>query len=243
MVTSYGLQVIGDHGRIQIDQDFKAPRLIMSGSSTTEGPLLGGVNEAVVTLPYSVTLEPPLVFVRPSQPDKFVGCFSLAAPAVGFSGSNGFYMAGQCPFDYAVFSSQGTPFSDGSTYGLEVYTADGAVAYSSRHSHPRIRSIAQKVATTAADGGYPNQFSISGFSQMPWIMANPLILTAFGVGPDSETMGCVMAAVNSNYTQLSIDLRSVGPGNGRLGDYLSNVNDYNPYYNLPAWFAVAMIDG
>lgn len=242
----FGFQALSNATRVQVDQDFIAPRLIASGHADLYFDGSYGVNTAdvVVTLPYDIYIEPPIVLIRPDQADKYVGgiIFGKAADWTTLpAGNGGFKLVGQCAFDYAIFAAAGTAASDGSSHGLEVYRGDGSLAYSSRHSHPRVRALLHKVATAAADGGYPNVFGISGFSQMPWLLANPLIVTAWGVGPDGEHMGCVMGAVDSTFTHATFDLRDyASPAYPRLTGAMVGgaVNDFNPYHNLPAHFAV-----
>lgn len=237
----YGFQLLSAHGRVQIDQDFKAPRLIASGSS------IGGVlKRAEIAMPYDIDAEPPIVLVRPSLADSYVGAFFCGRDSAWttFNGmaNGGIALYGQCAFDYAIFSTMGSAVSDGSAFGIEVYRADGSTAFTSRHRHPRLRALFQKPASSAADGGYPNTFSISGFASMPWLLANPLLASAFGVGPDSSHMGAVMGAVNSSFTQLTVSLRDFGdPTLPALtaADVSPSVADYDPYSGLPAWFAVA----
>lgn len=236
----FGFQLSGTTNRVQIDQDFKAPRLIAAGSSTPTG----AYHSQSVEMPYDIDAEPPIILVRPSLPNKFIGGLRIGRDWADFNGmaNGGLALSGQCAFDYAIFSTLGTAVEDGSTWGIEVYKADGSIAFTSKHQHPRLRALLQKPASTASDGGYPNAFSISGFSAMPWLLANPLIVTAFGVGPDSAHMGGVMAAVNSSFTQVTVDLRDMGDGLlPRLtsADVYPSLADYNPYYGLPVWFAVA----
>ena len=79
-------------------------------------------------------------------------------------------------------------------------------------------------------------------TMVPWLLANPLLVTAFGVGPDSVHMGAVMGAINSAFTQLTVDLRDFAdPALARLAPAVSpaSVAAYNPYHGLPAWFGVA----
>lgn len=237
----YGFQLLSSSMRVQIDQDFKAPRLIASGSSVSSGP-----SYAEVAMPYNIDTEPPIVLVRPSLADKYVGGFFCGKSTAWttFSGmaNGGIALYGQCPFDYAIFSTLGAAVSDGSAFGIEIYKADGSIAFTSKHQHPRLRSLPAKAASSASDGGYPNTFSISGFSAMPWLLANPLLVTAFGVGPDGEHMGAVMGAVNSAFTQLTVDLRDFAdPALPRLAPAVSpsGVEAYNPYHGITAWFGIA----
>jgi hypothetical protein len=232
---SYGLQVLNTTSRIQIDQDFRNARLVASGSRPA--------GQYYFPMPYLVTLEPPIVLMRPSVANSYVGATNIAESGdfFGYDGANGYVvMGGQHAYDYAIFSAQyGTPVSDGATYGLNVFRSDGSVAYDSRQQHPNIKSLHLKAANSTSGGGYPNVFTISGFSSMPWILANPLVQTWAGVGEFSESVGCVMAAVNSGFTTLTVDFRDAAASGYPVFPALSDRANYNPYFGTTGWFGVA----
>lgn len=244
---SYGFQIISNFNRVQVDQDFSAPRLIAAGTAPLVFLPAYGVWSAnvVFPMPYNIFLEPPVVMVRPAATGKYVGGYfsGKSADFTTFDGmaDGGFSVSGQCAFDYAVFSTRGTAVADAVGWGLEVYKADGSMAFSSRHSHPRIRGLLTKAASTASDGGYPNAFSVSGFSAMPWLLANPLVQTAFGLGPNGETIGGAMAAVASGFGTVTIDLRDCAdPAFPSISTTAAaaTADQYNPYQGKPAFFAV-----
>lgn len=244
---SYGFEVINANGRVQIDQDHANPRLIMTGTCAA-GSL------TYIHMPYDIRDEAPLVLMRPHQAGLYVGGVRLYAPRAAFGSnpalpSGAIQMRGQCGWDYAVFSTRGAPTMDGSAWGLEVRKADGTITYSSRYQHPRITHLAQKAADATQAGGWPFTFSISGHTSMPWLLANPLCITGAGVGEMSESMGAIMASVNSSFTTVTVDFRDGAydySGSNPVNYYrpfpnLTNRAAYNPYYNKPAWFGACKV--
>lgn len=248
---SYGFETTNLGSRVQVTQDYSNSRLIASGSVSESVASSNVDTDTRIQIPYSVTAEVPLVLIRPWLTGKFVGAVQTSGPFAPFPGdpgtTNGFIsIHGQCGFDYAIFSTKGTAVNDGSAWGLEVYRADGSVAYSSKHQHARITQLLYKPADSSAVGGYPNVYSISGFSSMPWIIANPLRVTDQGVNDYSTSQGCVMASVNSAFTQVTFDFRDAAAISTSAPYYrtfpvfpsLTDRAAYNPYGNRPIWFGV-----
>lgn len=235
---SYGLQITSSLGRLQIDQDSKMPRLIQSGYIAAANYLPSGYYGASLHLPSSApsSSEPPLVLVKPTQADKYVGAFRISPPNnIPPPSPNGaFDLLGQCPFYYAVFSSLGAPLEDTDNFGFIVNTASGSVAYSSKHQHPRIRALFYRAAQSI---GFPASYSLAGFDSMPWILANPLLQTDKGAWDFSGSVACIMAKINSTYTTITFEMMEVAIN--RVFPNLVDKADYNPYQNLPAWFGVA----
>lgn len=235
---SYGLQVSNTSNRIQIDQDFRNARQIATGSL--------GAGEHYVPLPYPLNNEPPIVLLRPHGYGYYIGAVALWNDAdiviPGSSSPNGWLNVGaQGGFDYAICAStQGTPYQESDAWGLQVFSADGVTAaYDSRQKHPNITQLLFKPADTSSGGGYPNTYGISGFSDMPWFLGNPLIKTFVGVGEFSESVGCVMGCVNS-LSSVTMDFRDANPStNYPAFPGLTDRSSYNPYYGTNTWFGVA----
>lgn len=224
---SFGLQLINDFGRVQIDADFKAPRLIGSGTA---------YKDATFMLPHALTQETPMVMVQPHVADQYVGAVSLYV-----SGGSYVAIAGQGYFNWAVYSTLGAAISDGSQFGLEVYKADGSVAYSSRHRHPCLTHMFNKPAdygTGGGSGAWPSTYYFSGYTEVPWIFANPLLQTMAGVGEFSESVCGIMAKVNGGLNSITVDMRDMANPAYPTFPALDTRHEYNPYYQLPAWFAV-----
>lgn len=231
---SYGLQILNDAGRIQVDAESLPARLLTSG-------YVAG-RSAYLTMPYAIENEAPIILLKPTQPNSFVG--GLYFGAIYSTGPAGtILVGGQHPFYYAIFAAtMGTPVIESTNYGLQVFRSDNSVAYDSRHQHPNLTHMFYKPPDTSTTGGYPNTYSFSGYSEMPWILANPLMLTYLGVGETTTYAGCVMASVNPAFNQLTVDLRFFNPD---FAPYFHQIpvgterQDQNPYYNSPGWFGVS----
>ncbi len=246
----YGFEVTSASGSVQIDQDFVNSRLSITGYCNTHtgnygGPPYTGVYDLDLELPSAVNLdaEIPVILVRPSALGKYVGAvqfirnYNVDGSGVPTTptGTWNVQIVAECPFDYAIFSTLTTPVSDGSTHGLEVYRADGSVAYSSRHSHPRITDTFQ-----IPSGGYvfPQSFGFPSKSATPWILANPLCTTFVGVGDGDENIGAVFMRVDTlascTVQMLNVGIYLFDP----MGTSVVAPASYNPYKNVPARFAI-----
>lgn len=237
---AYGLQIDSALGRKQIDSSQKIPRLIRVGTSSAVSS--GTANMFAANLGFDVATEVPLLFIRPSLPEKYVfACLFLTGPDDGFSKV---FAHAQCTFDFAIFSTLGTPIQNADTYGLEIYTAAGATVYSSKFQLPQITSLYLKNPSNSGDT-FPKTVTLSGYSTMPWILANPLTLDAYsyrftGSGFDIvsyyETFG---VKVNAAFTQLTFNVITVTEGFARTYPFYSITGPYvNQYVTWPAWFGV-----
>ena len=236
---SYGFQVLNDTGTVQIDQDYVNSRLSVTGSCSTHTGMFGtppytGVYDLHLELPAAINLdvEIPVVLIRPAALGKYVGSLQFIR---NFSGSTptgtwSLRIVGQCPFDYAIFSTLTTPVSDGSSHGLEVYRLDGSIAYSSRHSHPRITNTFQIPSGPLT---FPQSFGFPSKSSIPWVLGNPLCITWKGVGDMDESIGGVMFRIDS-LASCTVHLLNMGTN---LFDPIGSAL-YNPYENVPARFAI-----
>lgn len=237
----YGFNAVNAAGTVQIDQDFINARLIAQGTKTVSDSSDPGVtlklnlNEVFGsdTLPGAN----PIVLVRPHDFGKYVGGMLLYADwASGYGSSTASFLElrGEAAFDYAIFSVGGTPISDSTTTGLEVYRSDGSIAYSSRHSHPRITDLLFR----ASYSGYawPTSMAFPAKSAMPWLLANPLCTTWLGIGETTEWVAGVMMRINNLYS-CEVDLMdtvSLVP----LPSVAPNPSEGDPYLNTTSRFGI-----
>lgn len=236
---TFGIQIINDYGRIQIDSDFSCPRMIMQGSAAFNGSKYG----VDVAMPTGTNSECPIILARPTQVDKYIGGIEFYPQENNLSILR-LSMSGECPFDWAAFSTTGSAISDGSTYGLEVYRANGSVAFSSRNRHPCLTHIFGKAPsydTGGASGGWPNVYSFAGYSDMPWIFMNPLLQTGAGVGEFSESMAGIFAKVAAGFNSITVNMLDVAAPGATYPQFpaLADRHAYNPYHQMPGYFAVA----
>lgn len=210
---TYGFTITSSTtGRNVVEQDYTNPPLI---SVTTYQPSAFGVS---VSVPYGLLPELPLIFARPQVVDRYVGGL-LMAGANSTLPANTFQFFTQCPVDIAIFSTQGSPVSDGSTWGLEIFRSSGARAFSSRYTYPRMTSLAPKPLASA----YPWSFSTPGYSSMPWIFLNNLIFSDYSMA---------MAKVATGYQNVVVDIRDVEAfGTDPASWYASTGNTNIPYTN------------
>jgi hypothetical protein len=241
---SHGFLATNGVNRILIDQEYSNARLVQSGFLPA--------GETRIECPFQIGADTPLVLIRPSVPESYVGGCGLWPQDEIFEGlPNGIIsLSGQHAFSYAIFAvSQGSAVSDGSNFGLIVRRANGAISYDSRHSHPQVRQLLYKAPDYSQYTNYPHTYSVSGYAEMPWLVANSLCMTFLGVGEYSESVGAIMAKVNSSFTQITVDMRDwaatafVGPGQAGPRTYpvfpsLPGKYAYNPYYGQSTYFGV-----
>lgn len=239
-----GLQVFGDSGYVQIDSTYKNSSLIIQGTCTHAG--FNGTNYygMQIQMPYDIRTECPLVLVR-SGIGKYVGgMYSLGPHSDNGSGAsvNGeIILIGQSVFDYAIFSTRGTPIRDTGKYGIEIFNEAGSMVFTSADRHPRILEIFRK---DAEPWGYPKTY-VTSKGSIPWILANPLVTTWKGVGEFTEVLGGVVAANNGDgtFTVNMMDTAGTYPitdSNQFLPNYKTpgGAQGFNPYSDMPAFFAI-----
>lgn len=245
---SYGIEALNTLNRIQITQDFKNARLVasgyVSGGYTAPNGSVGSVLQ--YSLPYDGKLEPPIVLIKPTLVDRYVGGMVLVYSPTYPNGR--LFLYGQCPFNYAIFSTLGTPIADTGNFGLEVYKEDGTtLAYSSKHSHPRIKQLIYKPGMSIHS--YPFTSAITPQAQIPWMLANSCTgLPSSSGGPDEVGVsGMVMVSINSALNTLSFDLRDHADADNYYGSlpyqampYKNETELADPYYgNRVCYFGVA----
>ena len=165
---SYGLSVQSSLGTIQVDENYVGVRLIQSGSLTADSTRI-----ATLTLgqPFSA---PPLVLVRPTAFGRYVGGMFFLGPYAGQSNDSiRFLGTASVPFDYAIFAIEGTAVDDGSTYGLRVWNPSNQITFNSAHTRARITHTFS-IGSFARCQSSAASYSISGYSSMPWVVANNL---------------------------------------------------------------------
>jgi len=233
---SYGITIYSSLDTIQISDATLNSRMFLGGSSSyssTEG------HHAYINMPYNVKEEPPVVLVRPSVAESYVGAVMvLKNDSYYYAGQNGAYgrirILGQAAFSWAVFSTRGVAIADNELYGLNVFSSTGQLSFSSNHRQARIMSLHYRPPYSA--GNWPRSFSISGHTQMPWIIANPLTVTWYGVGDLSENLGCLMAKINSSYSALTVELGDAA--GGPLKVLPASFRNQDPYRGRPFWIGV-----
>ena len=181
-------------------------RLIQSGTLTPTSD-----NIVQISLPQAFA-SPPLVLIRPSAFGQYVGAQYYIGPVSGFSTVDTLQFLGRNnqSFEYAIFAIERTPVDDGSTHGLRVWNGSGALTFSSSHTRARITHL-YNLTTFPECVSSPASYSLSGYSTMPWIVANSLygyvssgeesyVYKGFVVGFDSySTMRLSYGSYDSGY--------------------------------------------
>lgn len=173
---SYGLQISGSHGSIQVDQDYRNFVRVAAGSCS------GSVND--ISFPNQGGIEPQ-IFVRPWSDGHYVGACGVnsatnvrlwtSATVTDFGGSTSNPGAG---FDYVIYGVNSPTVLDGATYGLQVFDAAGNTAIDSRHEIARIQSTVLIDQTGTNDGfgfsTYPQTYGLvaGGWGLRPWVCVN-----------------------------------------------------------------------
>lgn len=188
---SYGLQVVGAGGAVQIDQDYQNLLYISSGTVAA-----GSASTTVAItsqLPYV-----PQVFVRPQSSSGWVG---------GYVFHDQFNVTCDTACDWVAFGfTSQAAFDPSGTWGLQVFAANGTTtAYDSRYECVRVQQTLNISGQTYPDGlgggstypSYPATFTISGWGTRPWISLNSLLSWFDDQGTDT------VAQIASS-TQISI---------------------------------------
>ena len=165
--------------------------------------------------------EQPLFFVKPSQPDKYfsgirqmfynVGTTIYSANGVTIVAQTGhsyYHMYAECNVSIAMFwGTKGTPIQDSGNYGMQVFRSNGTdVAFDSRRYYPSITEMIYKPQNTnmtdAGNVGYPYTYTLSGYSEMPWVGVNELYSSLpMSAGASNDVQ---VVRINSTFTQLTI---------------------------------------
>lgn len=243
---AFGFRVENQFGNIQIDSDFVCARLIASGSVLATSVLWSNLYRLQLHLPGVYDVSGLIVLLKPSQFGKWIGAYEAWSSRQTFGAVGAPSLAGtapgtvitalaQCSFDYAVFSMEASPVQTSGAYGLRVLTGSGAVAYTSEYSYPTLDPVIQLSPWWSnnpsdypgpAASSYPITVGYSGYSTMPWLLANALIMTQVGIG-EGDSVGCLCAQVIS-LTSLQVDLRDASFYLPQLRD--PNYDPYAPWY-------------
>lgn len=238
-----GLEVYGESGGLIVNERSLNSRAVYAASSNSFSWGEGGYNQIIMlALPFAYLKdEVPIVLIRPSQYDRYVGTcqYSTYFPPLGGSfpdGSGGLSIQGQCPFDMLIFSTKGTPIQRSGNSMFEVYDAQGNITFSDKYLFPRLRKLINRVPTPA-NQGWPMSADITsaGISGMPWFLAGPLFLSGKGMGELTEQGGSTVMAIASDRKTVLVNYRFDGPS--------ANKRLFDPYANRPASFWVADVTG
>lgn len=234
-----GFKVFNNNGFVQIDDNFKNPRLVATGTipQATAGEIDLGV------LGINLDTEIPLVMVRPHNYDRYVGgaYFSKVHSNGTTFGNYVGIDADRTAYDYAIFSTVGSPISDGGTLGMVVRNPSDVVVYDSRYVYPRLLSALQMAASS--NYNYPLNYGISGYSEMPWILVNPLIWQQGNINDFNPiNYSGIFMKVNS-LTSITIDHLVLGQYSGQNGLTMVAAHGgeamaYNPYHLKSAVFVL-----
>ena len=147
----------------------------------------------------------PMVLIRPDAYDFYVGGF---AGGVDYDPGGPFFMAtGQTGFYWQVYAPGGPPIVDPTSWGAELYGPAGQVLYSSRRRHVRLRQVIEITPAMLVDDEV--YVPLSGYTSMPWILANNLPMTVAGIGEFSEFYPGLMAKVHAGNTGITFCWRDM----------------------------------
>jgi hypothetical protein len=226
----YGASIINNLGIIQIDQDFIQHRKVYSQycNSTQAGygnmkfPSVGGYINLTTICGIHASDGVPMIVLRPINFGNYVGGLSiLEGNATNGNSVNDLLISvtGYSPFYLDVYSTVGTPISDFSTHGLEVYRGDGSIAYSSRHEQPRIASMIAK------QNYVPVTATVSGFSSVPAFLANSLPYLSDAGSDYGAEWWYLAKAIDASNVKFGVLGPSYGPDDYQAGPYFPINND------------------
>lgn len=201
---SAGIQVFNDNQILQIDSDYRNSRFAFSGTAINraQGSSSYYANIALDSNT-STALECPMVLIKPSLDNQYVGGCFVSSPYEAFgsfpSRPNGaIELWGQCPFDWAILSTRIAIGSGGSDFGFDVFDASGSLVFASGYRQLRITE-----AFDDPNSVWPKTFPLTKGQSDPWIWANPLQGIAGGTF-DEQFPGIVMR-FNSGRTALTVN--------------------------------------
>lgn len=244
-----GFQALNATGVVQIDENFKNPRFVTSGTIVERNTTNQGDPFVLELSAYGInlTLEIPLVLIRPTQYGQFIGGVAVAPDFTSQSlNAINFPRAQSYPYEYAIFSTLVPGVVDpGGTHGLQVFNGAGTLIYNSNNRHARILANLYKPAP--ASYPYPYSFFIPAQPETPWFLANPLLWSTWGMESDQVT-GIFMRLDNQSQVTIGHQFNdqpessvvSVLGLNGAipLDPYNKHVTNV-PYVGRAATFAIA----
>lgn len=208
-----GFQALNTTGNIQIDDTYKNSKLVASGRFNAYTANISALEIYLQPLGISCAVEMPLVFVRPVNYGGWVGgiSYGVGTDSQGnYNGNDIIYISdlNVSSFDYAVFSTVGTPIASSGTVGLQVFNSLQQIVYDSNNFQPR---ITDSIITNANTGMYyPFNINLSGSAGKPWILANSLLTGFYGAGSEGGWAHGIYAKLVSD-TVITIDHCILGP--------------------------------
>jgi len=236
-----GIEVYNTNGDLLVSSSERNIYVIQSGFVSQRPPQVGNtVQDYRLEIPVnSVPISAPIIAVRPSQVNAYVGGFQWWP---GFQRLN-YIVQCQSPFHWVVLSPEGTPIGSGGNSGLEVFDETGLkVTFSSNYKYARLRNLFVR-PPTAGGVGWPMTRTISGFSTIPWFIVNNLRRTERGISETSESYGAIMGMVNSGFSSVTYNFMDIGPGNSVPFPNLVDRAAYDPFANVQEALWLAEIPG
>ena len=226
-----GLQIFNDNGVIQIDELFKNPRLVTRGFVAERNSSNFGDQMEVKLTPFGINMdiEIPVILLRPTQLNQYVGGVALGYDYnVSSPHSIFFTRSDNYAYEYAIFATTVPGVVDPTiNYGLQVFLANGELAYSTANSHARILANLFKPAPGAYP--YPYSFGIPNTGAMPWFLGNPLMYSPW-FPEDGPVTGIFMKA--DSFGQVTVGHQLLEEPQVAVKDRLnvflaSNLDPYN----------------
>lgn len=141
-----GIEIIGDHGSVILDENYSNLALRLKGTATLSSIGTGPRGNSVDIDVTGLGLNRPMVAIRCPGPGMVgFGHFSRTGNRLRFHGT-----AGQS-FTYYVFD---TPIMTTTTNGLKIWNAAGDLVFDSNQKYARVRDV-QNFTTLSGVTGYP----------------------------------------------------------------------------------------
>lgn len=212
---SAGFQVFNENGEEILNTN--DPMLVVVATGNSTGQML--------SIPWPYWPEPPTLFIQPQAESWCGGLLIFRNPQ---SGNAEIYCAGV--FKYALcVSSYRAPIVQSARFGIETYSENGRLIFSSNYSFARIRTIVGVAGPYTDSRGVlrPQSAAFSGFTIMPWVIMNNACLSF----PTEMSSVEYLMKINAGMTTLTVT----------MGDTL--FNSYNQYYGKTMYFPLATIAG
>jgi hypothetical protein len=182
---AFGIRTINAGGYTQIDENYSNYVILTSGYSVLSdaaNSINGGssIGPAFGIPNYGVT---PMVFVR-NPGDWHVGLHSYGPGFLRFvkeyTGTNFDY-----GFEWMIAIPSSVVIGPQPGFGIEVYTASGAVAFTQNAGYPRVQDVLT-TPTTGWFGDYAMNMSV--YHPNPWMLVNNIFGVKF-IGDQSMQLG------------------------------------------------------
>lgn len=152
---TYGLKVYNSSGFVQIDDAYSNHALVMEGTAMTG-----------TTIHTPFVIADCLLFVRLPVGATTPGSYTYAIVDLNDGRFNHVSVGANFVYEYRLYASNGA-LPGINSHSLQVFKADGSVAFDGSRSYARLAAVVQHDPTTSGP------ITIPSIGINPWILTNP----------------------------------------------------------------------